>query len=158
MRRARDVSEHAGSETGAPTPNCGGFPSSGAPVPQGRNVYSISASKAPAPAGRNAPGMLVRATQRNHPPSISPRWGWGLRSTLSYKHCVPLGLTLAANLFGLEFKKWICAPHPNRVDGLANSASDFRHEHTSTHHKSAKLFENFKRCRRHAFDARLVSR
>src|SRR6185369_3272542 len=80
--------------------------------PQGRNVYSISASKAPAPAGRNVPGMLVRATPRNHAPSISRRWGWGLRSTLSYKHCVPLGLTLAANLFGLEFSKMDLCPAP----------------------------------------------
>jgi len=55
--------------------------------------------KNPAPAGRNVPEVLVRAPHRNGAPTISPRWGLGLCSTFSYKHCVPLGLTLAAYLF-----------------------------------------------------------
>ena len=31
--------------------------------------------------------------------TIAPRWGWGRKGTLNYKHCVPTGLKPARGFF-----------------------------------------------------------
>jgi len=64
------------------------------PVPEGRNVCRNGATETISPAGAKC---AEAPEQPRGKPNISPRWGWGLRLALSYKHCVPLGLTLATH-------------------------------------------------------------